>query len=270
MIRDGIDQDLASLYARGRAAWPDIAVEVADFARFVGDRLESHAAARLDAATLYLVCACVAGDKRALATFDQRYIATLARGLPHLERMGVSSEDVTQLLRIRFLFGEGGKPPRIADYTGASDVRAWLRVAAVRIAISLQRKHRREDPDGEEALHALADAGPSPELGLMKEIYRAEFNTAFRAAIAALEPRQRNLLRHQALDRMSIDRIAALYGIHRATAARWVAQAREALVAGVRRRLQAELAVAPERLDSILRLIESRLDVSLRQLLPAE
>ncbi|WP_434424228.1 sigma-70 family RNA polymerase sigma factor [Nannocystis pusilla] len=264
------DHDLACLYARGREAWPDIAVDLADFARFVGDRLESRAASRLDGAALYLVCACLAGDRRALAAFDQRYIVPLAQGLSRFERMGVSNEDVTQLTRIRFLFGEGGRPPRITDYTGASDLRAWLRVAAVRIAISLHRKHRREDPSGEDALHALADAAPSPELGLMKEISRAEFTTAFQAAVTALEPRQRNLLRHQAIDRMSIDRIAALYGVHRATAARWVAQAREALVAGVRRRLQARLAVAPERLDSILHLIESQLDVSLRQLLPAE
>ncbi|MDC0672281.1 sigma-70 family RNA polymerase sigma factor [Nannocystis radixulma] len=270
MTSDGPDHDLASLYARGREAWPDIDVDIAEFARFVAARLQAHAADRLDGAALYLVCACLAGDKRALAAFDQRYIVTLAQVLSRLERTGVSSEDVTQLLRIRFLFGEADRPPRIADYNGTSDLRAWLRVAAVRIGISLQRKHRREDPDGDEALSALADAAPSPELELMKEISRDEFAAALRAAVAGLEPRQRNLLRHQALDRMSIDRIAALYGVHRATAARWVAQARDALVAGVRRRLQARLAVAPERLDSLLLLIESRLDVSLRPLLAAE
>jgi RNA polymerase sigma-70 factor (ECF subfamily) len=270
MTSDGPDHELASLYARGREAWPDIDVDFAEFARFVAARLGSRAADRLDGPALYLVCACLAGDKRALAAFDQRYIVTLAQRLSRLERTGVSSEDVTQLLRIRFLFGEGGRPPRIADYNGAGDLRAWLRVAAVRIAISLQRKHRREEPDGDEALRALADAGPGPELELMKEISRDEFAAALRTAVAELEPRQRNLLRHQALDRMSIDRIAALYGVHRATAARWVAQARDALVAGVRRRLQAKLAVAPERLDSLLLLIESRLDVSLRPLLAAE
>lgn len=269
MTSDATDRDVAGLHARGRAAWPDLDLELATFASFVAPRLATHPAERLDGPALYLVCACLAGDRRALAAFDQRYLATLAPGLTRLERTGVASEDVVQLLRIRFLLGEAGRPPRIGEYTGASDLRAWLRVAAVRIAISLQRKHRREDPADDEALAALADAAPGPELELMKEIYRAGFTTAFRDAVAALAPRERNLLRHQAIDRLGIDRIAALHGVHRATAARWVARAREALVAGVRRRLQAQLAVAPERLDSILRLIESQLDVSLSRLLPA-
>mgnify|MGYP000305345200 CR=1 FL=1 len=177
---------------------------LAAFARFVAPRLATHPAERLDGPALYLVCACLAGDRRALAAFDQRYLATLAPGLTRLERTGVASEDVVQLLRIRFLLGEAGRPPRIGEYTGASDLRAWLRVAAVRIAISLQRKHRREDPADDEALAALADAAPGPELELMKEIYRAGFTTAFRDAVAALAPRERNLLRHQAIDRLGL------------------------------------------------------------------
>jgi len=54
-------------------------------------------------------------------------------------------------------------------------------------------------------------------------------------------PRERNLLRYQVLDRLGIDHIGALHGVHRVTAARWIAHARRALIEGVRRRLQDRL-----------------------------
>ena len=61
--------------------------------------------------------------------------------------------------------------------------------------------------------------------------------------------------------------IAGLFGVHRATAKRWLADAREALLVGTKRELAARVGRGVEELDSILRLIESRLDLSLRLVL---
>ena len=45
-----------------------------------------------------------------------------------------------------------------------------------------------------------------------------------------LDDRSKNLLRHAYVDGHGIDAIGAIYGVHRATAARWVERAREQLV----------------------------------------
>ena len=66
---------------------------------------------------------------------------------------------------------------------------------------------------------------------------------------------------------MTIDEIAAAFGIHRATAARRVTSARDKLLADTRRRLLEKLSLESRELDSIFRLIESRLHISMGRLL---
>lgn len=263
-------QDLRALYDRGKAAWPDVPVALEAFEARVHGRIEEGQWPEINAADLYLSCACAAGDPTALAHLEQHYVATLDPALARLEKSGASPDDVKQILRERFLTRVGERSPKIADYSGLGDLRTWLRVAAVRIAISLARKHRREAFPGDEAFADMPAQDPSPELAVLEETYRAEFDAAFRSAFRSLSARDRNLLRHQVLDRLSIDRIGALYGVHRATAARWVARARDALIKGVKRALQSQLAVGREELDSILRLIQSRVDISLRAFLTTD
>jgi len=88
-----------------------------------------------------------------------------------------------------------------------------------------------------------------------------------RAALAALPEQPRALLRYSVVDGWTVDRIGALYGIHRATAARRVAAAREELGALIRAELAARLAISVDEVDSIVRLVQSRVDVSLERLL---
>jgi RNA polymerase sigma-70 factor (ECF subfamily) len=77
----------------------------------------------------------------------------------------------------------------------------------------------------------------------------------------------RNVLRYHFAHGLTIDQIGALYHVHRATAARRVAKARDELLAGTRRRLMARLALNRADLDSVMRLIESSIHVSLRRVL---
>lgn len=115
-------------------------------------------------------------------------------------------------------------------------------------------------------LDALAPAA-DPALELVKQQSRDEFATAFRAAVAALAPRDRRLLRHQLLDGLDLDAIAKLFDVHRTTASRWLAAARDQLLAGTRAQLASRLAMSAGEVDSLLRLVHSRLDVSLEKVL---
>jgi len=69
------------------------------------------------------------------------------------------------------------------------------------------------------------------------------------------------------MERLSIDQIGALYHLHRATAARRVVKAREALLTATRTALAARLGLTTEQLESVLQLIASRMDASVERLL---
>ena len=72
------------------------------------------------------------------------------------------------------------------------------------------------------------------------------------------------MLRHHYVHGLSIDEIGSVYTIHRSSAARRIAKARDELLMGTRRRPVVELGVGRSELERIMQLIESRLDVSLR------
>ncbi len=86
-------------------------------------------------------------------------------------------------------------------------------------------------------------------------------------ALATLSVRDRNLLRQYLVDRLTIDQLGRLYRVHRVTASRWVNRAREAFVAATLLALRRRLRVTRSELDSVLRLLRSQVDVSLRHLL---
>jgi RNA polymerase sigma-70 factor (ECF subfamily) len=74
-------------------------------------------------------------------------------------------------------------------------------------------------------------------------------------------------LRYAFVDDLSIDRIGEIYGVHRATAARWIGHARDRFEEQLRAALKARLSVSESELFSILRVTMSGIDVSLaRQL----
>ena len=79
----------------------------------------------------------------------------------------------------------------------------------------------------------------------------------------ALESEERNLLRYHYVDRLNIDHIGAICGIHRVSAARRLTRIRARLVEGAPARLAESLRLGETELSSVLRLIESQVDVNL-------
>ena len=75
------------------------------------------------------------------------------------------------------------------------------------------------------------------------------------------------LLRHSVIDGLGIDQIAAIYHVHRATAARQLKQARTTLVDATRERMRIALRVSETELESIMRMIMSLADITLQQVL---
>jgi RNA polymerase sigma-70 factor, ECF subfamily len=254
----------------GRAAWPTIDLGRDKFAAFV-EKLEPPAAAKYPG-DLYLAAACLGGDSGALAIFDRDVLSGARGAIRSIDTSDAFIDEACQRLRASLLVGDGDRP-RITDYAGRGPLRAWVGVAAVRTALMMRRSQQRArevhvDTDGWGEALANISTG-NPELELLKRQYASAFSEALRDAVANLEPRLRATLRMSFVDALSIDEIGAVYAVHRATAARWIQRACDEVLASTRDNLAQKLALSPSELDRVTALVQSQLDVSLSQLLPA-
>src|SRR5262249_26732148 len=118
----------------------------------------------------------------------------------------------------------------------------------------------------DQVVDALA-AQDDPELAYVRRLYGEELRTAFRRALATLTPRDRNLLRHHYLRQLTLDQLGTLHGVHRATIARWLQAARDQIADATRRELTSRLKVGPTELESIYRMVNRDLDLSVRGLI---
>lgn len=253
----------AALYQQAFVEHPDIALPHDAFCA----RLEQLPEASLDrvrAADLYLALACARGDARAHQKLDAEVMPKLSAALERFAP-AVDADELQQKLRTRLLLPRGARAPRIASYGGLGSLANWLRAIAVRLALRMTRRRRAEAATDEHLERLVAD--DDPELGLLRAQYRDAFRTAFRAAFESLSTKDRNVLRLHLLDGLSVDRIAALYGVHRASAFRWLEQVRDRLDLATRRQLAGDGRMCVSEIDQVLMAMQSQLAVSFRSLL---
>ncbi len=246
-------------------AWPELRVDIAAFKAQLGAR--GTADAKL--ADLYLAFACSRGEPAALRLLEDRCFTRLDDVLRRVLPDASDRDEVKQRLRDKLLVSDGKSPPRIATFTGRGELFSWLAVAATREALSLLRSRepaKREQADELEALLRGAAVELDPQLAFTKKLYRAQFEEAFREGLDALDSKDRAVLRHQLIEHLTLDEIAAVYRIHPVSAARRVTRARSELLTATRRALTRRLQLVGPELDSLMRLVRSQVDLSLGRL----
>jgi RNA polymerase sigma-70 factor, ECF subfamily len=260
---------LDEFVSTARAAWPG--ADAAAFARFAA---ELHASAEekapldsLRAADLWLAFHAGLGVAPAVAALDASCFSDLAYVLRARRAEPAQADEVVQRLRHRLLVAEPGKRPRIMTYAGRGELRAWVRIAAVRGWLNMKRETplASDERTAEDAL--VAEATTDLELELLKGKYRELFRRVFLEAVDALAPGTRLLLKLHYLDRLSMEEVGKVLGVHRLTVLRRLERARHELSEGTKERLEVELRLAPPEVESLLRMIQSRLDVSLQHAL---
>lgn len=267
---------VAELWRRARSAWPELALAREDFEAHVAARvgaLDAEALARICAEDLYLACACARGHGGAIATFSERYGSVIERAVARIDARPSVVDELRQAVLVRLLVAEeAGAPPRIDAYSGRGALGAWVRLAASRYALNARRDGGRSEPrsDVEELGARAAHDGADPAIELLRARCRPVFTAALTGALAALPREQRHLLRLHYLERLTLDALAELLGASRASMHRRITAARDRLFATTCAALRAELGVDTTELDSVIRLVQSDLDLRLSQLLGDE
>jgi RNA polymerase sigma-70 factor, ECF subfamily len=268
---EGLEARLHAVVTRARAHWhtTPLAIQDEQFAEFLGRRVPISDLEQARIEDLYLAYACATGSKPALAIVEERYLPDVDGAL---RKMGLSQDridETKQGLRKLLFVGDETSPPRIGEYRGSGELRAWMRVTAMRAALKLIRKDAREGVSSSSADDAAILAARAqeddPELAYMKAAYRVAFKSAFQEALDSLQPRERTLLKQQLVDGLGIDELGTLYEVHRATAARWLQAAREKLLVRTRRTFMLRARISSDECESIMRLVRSQLDVSLQR-----
>ncbi len=254
---------------RARAAWPRIELPATPFARHVGRKVGAlpvpSTFRELRTEELYLACACLEGNDVALATFEAEYTARLAPPLRRLHLTESAAQDLLSTLRERLFFARDDRAPMIADYSGRGALFAWLRSIAVHAALKVKRRAGRDTDLG--TAFELAAPEANPEVAYLKRRYAADFKGSLERAFRVVTPRERNLLRQHYFDALTIDDLGVLYRVHRATAARWLADARKSVLKAVRADLVAKLALSETDVEALWASAQSDLEASISRLL---
>jgi RNA polymerase sigma-70 factor len=265
-LRDGShDAAVGAAWEAARAAWPDVHVAPELFARAVAERLGGgdvpSAIAGLHTSDLYLCLACASDDVPAVRALDRLLAEEMPRFLARYDPTSARCDEVRQRLHERLLVG---RDKHIADYRARGSLVAWLRVAALREAIALGRGKANVLAHDDEAARLLALADErDPELELIRRRYASHFRRALVAALDSLSAEQRELLLRYFVDARTLEEIARLAGVNRSTVLRRLRVARDAVLLAARARLADELGLSDSQFDTVGRVLQADLDLSL-------
>lgn len=263
---EAAEATLAALCVEATAAWPGVEVDAADVIRAFADKLAADDPPPLAVAGLaevHLAIACTRGDAAAIAAFERAFLGVVPVALAGMKLPAATVEDVRAAVRDKLLLPSGDHPPKLLAYAGRGRLRGLVQVTATRTAIDRLRLEEREVELPARELAASADV----ELSLIKAQYRAAFAAGFAHAVAAASRRDRNLLRLHFLGGVTLEQLAQMYGVHRATIVRWVATAREAVFGATRDHVAQAIGAPSEELDEMFALVKSRVELSVERLL---
>lgn len=259
---------LVALHAEAASAWPGVTVTATELVEELGRKLatdgdEPPPLTGAAVGELYLAIACVRGDNAAIAAFDRDFLGVVPQALASMKLPAATVEDVRSAVRDKLLLADGDRRPRILHYAGRGRLRGLVQVTATRIAIDRIRLEEREAE-----LPARDFAAPTDvALSLIKAQYRDAFRDGFARAVETASRRDRNLLRLHFLGGVTLEQLAQMYGVHRATVVRWLAAAREAVFGATREHVAKHLGAPDHELDEMFDLVKSRVELSVERLL---
>lgn len=209
---------------------------------------------------VYVVAGCIAHDVGAVAAIEREIIPIIDLVIASYAPAVI--EETRQRLRAMLIVDHNGRGPLLAQYGGRGALRRWIRVVAAREAGKTWRADTAAMPVEDDALFDALAPPTDPALSAVKKDAAAAFKRAFVAALADLDRKDRTLLKLHLLDGLSIDELAPMHAVHRATVARWIAAAKDTVLSTTRRTLMKDLALDAQEVDSLIALVQSRIELT--------
>jgi RNA polymerase sigma-70 factor (ECF subfamily) len=245
-------------------AHPEIAIAPSAFAEYLGTRSRDAPPTDELLLDLHLAFAAGTGSAPAITRFESETLPAARAALRALRLDDSAIDEALQRMRDKLLVGA---PPRVLEYRGEGRLRAWIRVVAIREHLMAQRGRNVEVSLDDAMLAAVPDPSDDPAIAVLRRDYRDDLATALTTAIAALDVRDRSLLRYSLVDGLDLGAIAAIFQTHKSTISRWLARARTRLWGLTRDSLIGPGGIDRADVESLVRAMRSGLDLSLARLL---
>jgi len=263
---------LRTAWAMARSEWPGVELTDREFVEHLGALLAPEedpvsTLSQLRLGEVYLCAACVRGIDGAAEAFEDAYMVVIREALSRIRIAGHTREELAQKLRVQLLTGDSEKPAKVSSFSGRGPLGRWLKVTASRAALMLLRHEGVKQKFAAAELVEKFGETADPELVEIKRLYRPQFIAAMTQAFDELSSEQRALLRESMVPGRTMDALAQDFEVDKSTVSRWLKRIRSQIFEGTRRHLQDACGMGDSECLSIMRVVQSGLDVSLDRLL---
>jgi RNA polymerase sigma-70 factor (ECF subfamily) len=252
--------NLEAAFETGRTTWPNVPLSFQRFSSRIVELAVSTADLACHAGDLFLAVACTDRDEAALRSFESDYLSQIPRQIARFALGKDKVDEVLQRVRIKMLLSN---PPGISRYRGEGPLSALLYVTAVRVALDTAAIK----PIGDDAVLELAADDASTEVQATRHLYGEPFRQALEESFRALSPRDKAILQFNVVDGLNIDAIGAIYGVHRATVARWLVAIRARVFAHLKNTFAIAWKMSTSDLHSLTAVMRDYIHVSAARVL---
>jgi RNA polymerase sigma-70 factor (ECF subfamily) len=254
--------NVIAAFEAGRARWPGVEVPLDRFAAHVEGLQVDDDDLRLRGTDLFLAAACAAGDVAALRHFDTAFVSSVDGRVARFQLSADKVDELRQKLRTKLFVGLS---PGIRRYQGRAPLAAWLHVTAVRVAIDIAALAPRAATDVD--LFELVGDDQTPEIETARRQHEERFRLALEESFRQLSARDKTILRLHVVDGLNIDAIGAIYGVHRATAARWLVAIRARVYDGLKQQFVMQWNASSSELRSLVWLLRDHIHLTAKRVL---
>jgi RNA polymerase sigma-70 factor (ECF subfamily) len=254
--------NVIAAFEAGRARWPGVELPLDAFAAHLEALEVDPGDLALRGTDLFLATACAAGDAAALRHFDASYVSGVDGRVARFELSADKVDELRQKLRTKLLMGPS---LGIRRYRGRAPLAAWLHVTAVRVAIDIAALVPRSGTDVD--LFELVGADQTPEIETARRQYQDRFRLALEESFRELSARDKTILRLHVVDGLNIDAIGAIYGVHRATAARWLVAIRARVYDRLKQQFAMQWHASSSELRSLVWLLRDHIHITAKRVL---
>jgi RNA polymerase sigma-70 factor (ECF subfamily) len=252
--------NLEAAFEQGRATWPSVSLPVERFASRVAELNVNPDDLSRQAGDLFLAVACADHEPAALRCFESDFISQIPRQIARFALSDDQVDEVRQRIRIKMMLSN---PPGISRYRGEGPLSALLYVTAIRVALDAAMIK----PVGDEALLELAAADAGTEIEVARNLYGERFREALEQSFGALSVRDKAILQFHVVDGLNIDAIGAIYGVHRATVARWLVAIRARVFAHLKNTFALKWKMSTSELRSLTVVMREHIHISAARVL---